>query len=275
MTTPHTETGASEMANTRFAKDQLKAFVERIERLEEEKKAIADDIRDVYAEAKGNGFDTKALRAIITLRKQEPTERNEHQLILETYMNALGMLPGFERDDPPRGGGSGGTTTNSNGSGHGSSSAPEKLLRPKAEQAASTSRGGDRSNDHPDVSGRSRKAEPGTPPGETPGPRETNPELAVPAGEAGARTFSFAAAGHALPPVLPEQNTELRLVVEDGSAAGGQGTPQPAPALPLASWRAPTLFEVDPATELPTFMLRGHRDCAAGRATGPPEVRPP
>ena len=81
-----------EAANTKFAKDQLKAFVERIERLEEEKKTISDDIRDVYAEGKGNGFDVKALRAIVRLRKQEPTERNEQQLILETYMNALGML---------------------------------------------------------------------------------------------------------------------------------------------------------------------------------------
>ncbi len=81
-----------EAANTRFAKDQLKAFVERIERLEEEKKTIADDIRDVYAESKANGFDVKALRTVVRLRKQEPSERNEQQLILETYMNALGML---------------------------------------------------------------------------------------------------------------------------------------------------------------------------------------
>ena len=80
-------------AKTRFAKDQLKSFVERIERLEEEKKSIADDIRDVYAEAKSNGFDVKALRAVIRLRKQEPQERNEHQAILDTYLNALGMLP--------------------------------------------------------------------------------------------------------------------------------------------------------------------------------------
>ena len=83
---------ATEEHATRFAKDQLKAFVERIERLEEEKKTISDDIRDVYAESKGNGFDVKALRQVIRLRKQEPTERNEQQLILETYMNALGML---------------------------------------------------------------------------------------------------------------------------------------------------------------------------------------
>ena len=81
-----------EAAKTRFAKDQLKAFVERIERLEEEKKTISDDIRDVYAESKANGFDVKALRTIVRLRKQDAQERSEQQLILETYMNALGML---------------------------------------------------------------------------------------------------------------------------------------------------------------------------------------
>jgi uncharacterized protein (UPF0335 family) len=77
---------------TRFAKDHLKAFVERIERLEEEKKALADDIRDVFAEAKANGFDVKALRAVIKLRKQDADERREQEAILETYMHALGML---------------------------------------------------------------------------------------------------------------------------------------------------------------------------------------
>ncbi len=76
---------------TRFAQDQLKAIVERIERLEEEKKAIADDIRDVYAEAKGNGFDTKALRMVIRLRKQDKDERAEQEAILDTYLHALGM----------------------------------------------------------------------------------------------------------------------------------------------------------------------------------------
>jgi len=75
-----------------FAKDQLKSIIERIERLEEEKKAISDDIRDVYAESKGNGFDVKALRAIVRLRKQDPNERVEAETILETYMQALGML---------------------------------------------------------------------------------------------------------------------------------------------------------------------------------------
>ena len=77
---------------TRFAKDQLKAIIERIERLEEEKKTISDDIRDVYAESKGNGFDVKALRTIIRKRKQDAQERAEQDAIVETYMHALGML---------------------------------------------------------------------------------------------------------------------------------------------------------------------------------------
>jgi uncharacterized protein (UPF0335 family) len=81
-----------EQPAARFAKDHLKAFVERIEHLEEEKKAIADDIRDVYAEAKANGFEVKALRTIVRLRKQNADERREQATILETYMHALGML---------------------------------------------------------------------------------------------------------------------------------------------------------------------------------------
>lgn len=85
------EEASSNNAATRFARDQLKAIVERIERLEEEKKAIADDIKDVYAEAKGNGFDTKALRTVIRLRKQDVQERQEQEAVLETYMHALGM----------------------------------------------------------------------------------------------------------------------------------------------------------------------------------------
>ena len=75
-----------------FAKDQLKAIISRIEKLEEEKKTISDDIRDVYAEAKGNGFDVKALRTIVRMRKEDANERQEHEAILETYLNALGML---------------------------------------------------------------------------------------------------------------------------------------------------------------------------------------
>ncbi len=73
------------------AKDQLVAFVERIERLEEEKKGIADDIKEVYAEAKGNGFDVKVLRKVISVRKQDASERAEQEAILDLYLSALGM----------------------------------------------------------------------------------------------------------------------------------------------------------------------------------------
>ena len=86
---------ADEAPSTRFAKDQLKSIVERIEKLEEEKKAISDDIRDVYAEAKGNGYEVKALRRIVRLRRMDGPQKAAHQeveTILETYMAALGML---------------------------------------------------------------------------------------------------------------------------------------------------------------------------------------
>ena len=73
------------------AKDQLKSIVERIERLEEEKRALADDIKEVFAEAKGNGFDVKVLRTVIRLRKQDKTERQEQEALLDLYLHALGM----------------------------------------------------------------------------------------------------------------------------------------------------------------------------------------
>ena len=73
------------------AAGQLRAFIERIERLEEEKKTIADDIKEVFAEMKGTGFDTKAVRTIIRLRKQEESERQEAEAILDLYKAALGM----------------------------------------------------------------------------------------------------------------------------------------------------------------------------------------
>jgi uncharacterized protein (UPF0335 family) len=73
-------------------KEQLKTIVERIERLEEEKAALASDIRDVYAEAKSNGFDVKALRSIIRIRKKNDQERIEEETVLATYMHALGMI---------------------------------------------------------------------------------------------------------------------------------------------------------------------------------------
>ena len=71
------------MANLGVAADQLRQIVERIERLEEDKQAIADDVKDVYAEAKANGFDTKVLRQIVRLRKQEPNERAEQEAVLD------------------------------------------------------------------------------------------------------------------------------------------------------------------------------------------------
>ncbi len=73
------------------AADQLKALIERIERLEEEKAGVAGDIKEIFAEAKGNGFDTKARRKIISLRKKDFSERQEEEAILELYMQALGM----------------------------------------------------------------------------------------------------------------------------------------------------------------------------------------
>lgn len=81
------------------AAGQLRAFVERIERLEEEKKTIGDDIKDVYAEAKGTGFDTKAIRKIIAERKQDAAERLEFESILDLYRHALGMAVGHDDDD--------------------------------------------------------------------------------------------------------------------------------------------------------------------------------
>jgi uncharacterized protein (UPF0335 family) len=89
---PATAAAEKDETATRFAKDQLQAIIERIEKLEEEKKATSDDIRDVYAEAKGNGFDAKALRTIVRMRKLDVDERREQQDILDTYLNALGML---------------------------------------------------------------------------------------------------------------------------------------------------------------------------------------
>lgn len=69
----------------------LRAFIERIERLEEEKKALADDVKEVYAEAKAQGFDVKTMRKVISLRKKDAQERQEEEALLDTYLAALGM----------------------------------------------------------------------------------------------------------------------------------------------------------------------------------------
>lgn len=73
------------------AGDQIRSIIERIERLEEEKQALADDIKEVYAEAKANGFDTKILRQVVRIRKQDTAERQEQEALLDLYMHALGM----------------------------------------------------------------------------------------------------------------------------------------------------------------------------------------
>jgi uncharacterized protein (UPF0335 family) len=78
------------------ARSQLRSFVERIERLDEEKKTIADDIKDVYGEAKAHGYDTKVLRKVISIRKQDQNDRLEQEAILDTYLHALGMAPQFD-----------------------------------------------------------------------------------------------------------------------------------------------------------------------------------
>ena len=80
-------------------RDQLRSFIERIERLEEEKKTIADDIKDVYGEAKSTGFDTKILKKVISIRKQDRDERMEQEAILQTYLIALGMAEDLPADE--------------------------------------------------------------------------------------------------------------------------------------------------------------------------------
>jgi uncharacterized protein (UPF0335 family) len=82
----------SDVGHNSISKDQLRSIIERIEQREEEKKVVADDIKDIYSEAKGNGYDVKALRTIVRMRKQDANERQEQETILETYMHALGML---------------------------------------------------------------------------------------------------------------------------------------------------------------------------------------
>ena len=81
----------ADIANTGVAAEELKQFVERIERLEEEKKAISDDIKDVFGEMKGRGFDTKVVRQVLRIRKQDHAERQEMEAVLELYLSALGM----------------------------------------------------------------------------------------------------------------------------------------------------------------------------------------
>lgn len=86
------ERRAGRASGNTVAGDQLRAFVERVERLEDEKKTIAEDIKEVYGEAKAMGFDPKVLRRVIAIRKQDEAQRMEFEAILDTYLHALGMV---------------------------------------------------------------------------------------------------------------------------------------------------------------------------------------
>lgn len=81
-----------------LARDHLRAFIERIERLEEEKATLMEDIREIYAEAKGTGFDPKIMRQVVRIRKLEPDQRQEQEYVLDTYLSALGMLERLDQD---------------------------------------------------------------------------------------------------------------------------------------------------------------------------------
>jgi uncharacterized protein (UPF0335 family) len=92
---------AETISSDSVAQDQLRAFVERIERLHEERKAISDDISEIYSEAKGNGFDTKVLKRVIAIRRQDHNERMEQEALLDLYLAALGMQSAPREDDEP------------------------------------------------------------------------------------------------------------------------------------------------------------------------------
>jgi uncharacterized protein (UPF0335 family) len=79
--------------------EHLKQFIERIERLEEEKKNISEDIKEVFAEAKGTGFDVATMKTILKIRKKEPADMEEEEFLLDTYKRALGMLPEIDEED--------------------------------------------------------------------------------------------------------------------------------------------------------------------------------
>jgi uncharacterized protein (UPF0335 family) len=79
------------MAKTTFSEDRLRSFIERVERLEEEKKALADDIKEVYAEAKGEGFDVKIMRQVVRLRKMDKADFQEADAMLDLYLTKIGM----------------------------------------------------------------------------------------------------------------------------------------------------------------------------------------
>ncbi len=98
MTGPEAQETDVAKTKTSFAQAQIKSIVERIERLEEEKKAIAADIKEIYAAAKADGFDTKVLRKVVSLRKRDAAERQEEEALLDLYLAALGMAVDSETE---------------------------------------------------------------------------------------------------------------------------------------------------------------------------------
>jgi uncharacterized protein (UPF0335 family) len=88
----NTSSRKNESSSAGFAVDHLRAFIERVERLEEEKTALTADIREIYSEAKGSGFDTKIMRQVVRLRKLDKADFQQHEELLETYMKAMGMI---------------------------------------------------------------------------------------------------------------------------------------------------------------------------------------
>ncbi|HUF87492.1 MAG TPA: DUF2312 domain-containing protein [Thermohalobaculum sp.] len=88
------QVSSSDVSSTAVAAGQLRALIERIERLEEEKREVAEQIKEVYAEAKANGFDARTLRKVVSLRKKPAEERQEEEALLDLYLSALGMVRG-------------------------------------------------------------------------------------------------------------------------------------------------------------------------------------
>lgn len=86
-------------SKTAFAEGQLRSLVQRVERLEEEKKALAGDVKEVYAEAKSQGFDTKIMRKVVALRRKDPNERAEEETLIDLYLGALGSGASSSHDD--------------------------------------------------------------------------------------------------------------------------------------------------------------------------------
>lgn len=253
-----TDSSAAERVAARTGKQQLRAFVERIQRLREEKRAIEDDIKDVFAEAKGNGFNKKALQEVLKKLDQETTARLEHEAIVDTYMVALGMAGASkpDDDDPPRGGGNG-----RNGNQHGTGGAggpPSGKPSQGAQVQAPTNPGANSASPQRTIADAGQT---GTASANAARPADQFAP-ADPAADKGAGLIST----HEPPASNPQLTVNGPV-----SPAGGHPTHAAAGALPSAEscrpWRTPIVTEVN-EHGLPLFLI-------ARRAQPPPEARPP